>query len=108
MKYGATFKADIYLYDEEKGETLVTRASDYLKTQLWAPDNTAKMADAAEGMYNNYALVYFALRREGRLSEYGIAADKLTIDVLDGMTERMSVFVSSFKDDELPLKAQTK
>lgn len=108
MKYGATFKADIYLYDEEKGETLVTRASDYLQTQLWAPSNTAKMADSAEGLYNNYALVYFALKREGRLAEFGIDYEKLTVAELNDMTERMAVYVSSFKDDELPLKAQTK
>ena len=108
MKYGATFKADIYLYDEERGETLTTRAADYLQTQLWAPQNTAKMVDAAEGLYNNYALVFFALRREGRLAEFGIEAEKPSVAVLDGMADKMAVYVSAYKDDELPSKAQTK
>lgn len=108
MKYGATFRADIYLYDEETGETLVTRASDYLQTQLWASSNTAKTTDAAEGMYNNYALVYFALKREGRLADYGITYEKPTVDDLSSLMESMSVFVSAIKDDELPLKAQKK
>ncbi len=108
MKYGATFKIDVYDYETEKGETLVTRASDYLQMQLWGAKNTKNLPEAASELYGNYAVLWFALKREGRLAEYGVDDDSLTVDTLNRFAERASLFVSTIKDDELPLRAQGK
>lgn len=108
MKYGATFKIDLYDYEREQGETITTRASDFLQMQLWAPGKTDKLPDGAKDLYNNYAVVFFALKREGRLAEFGIKDEKLDLDALNDIAGKLSVFVSMYKDDELPLKAQTK
>lgn len=108
MKYGMTFKVDLYDFNDEKGEELTTRPGDYLQMQLWRNKHIAKMPDDAADIYNNYALIYFALKREGRLAEYGIADEPLTIEAIDDMATRLSVYAEHMKADSLPMRAQTK
>lgn len=108
MKYGATFKIDIYDYDEERGEELVTRASDYLQMQMWGSKAKKGIPEEAGDLYGNYAIVWFALKREGRLGDYGLEDAPLTTEALDQLASRVSVYVSLLKDDELPLKGAQK
>ncbi len=109
MKYGAIFSVDVYDFDRETGETIMTRPSDYIQMQLWGAKQDAKaMPEGVRDLLNNYAIVYFALKRQGRLSDYGVEDGPLSAETLEGLSERVSVYVSYVGEDDLPMKAQKK
>lgn len=105
MHYGVTFKLEIYDFENEKSDFIVSRPSDYLQMQIWGDKATKNLPSSAGELYGNYAVLYFALKRLGRLSEYGLEDDKLTVGDLNKLAERVSLYVSSVSDSDLPTKA---
>lgn len=105
MHYGMTFEIEVHDYDTGTDETLVTRASDYLQMQMWKTRGLKGVPEAAADVYGNYALLWFALRREDRLADIGLPEDgELTLGTLDRMAARVSTYTTLYKGDEVPLE----
>lgn len=105
MRYGMTFLVDFYDFDNERGEQILTRPGDYIQMQLWTDKHMKPAAGEDANMRDmrvNYAVTWFALKREGRLGDFGIP-DELTVDVINAMADRFSVYVDTPKEDSLPL-----
>lgn len=106
MNYGATFKLEIFDFETGESGVIISRPSDYLQMQLWGESATGKLPKAAGELYGNYAVLWFALRRLGELEKYGLSDEKLTVDELTKLSERVSIYVSTVKDEDLPTMAQ--
>lgn len=105
MKYGITFSIDVYDFDQETGETIVTRPSDYLAMQRWTDRQKGLSGDLAN-LYGNYVLLWYALKREGKLPQYGIDGNDPTMKAVDEIAGRISVFVNIAEEDSLPTSAR--
>lgn len=102
MKYGLTRKLNVYSIEGQKGEEVIATAGDYLKSQLWCSNNLKGVADGIADLYQTFAWAWFALKRNGKLAEYGIAAD-ITQDALTDMASTVTVYMEAIEDDSLPL-----
>lgn len=102
MKYGLTRKLNVYSIEDQKGEEVIATAGDYLQSQLWCSNNLKGVADGIADLYQTYAWAWFALKRNGKLAEYGINAE-LSQDALTEMASTVTVFMESIEDDSLPL-----
>ena len=105
MRYGMTFLVDFYDFDNDRGEQLLTRPGDYIQMQLWVENNMKPKPGEDSNMRDlrvNFAVTWFALKREGRLGEFGIP-EELSVDAINEMANRFSVFVDTPKEDSLPL-----
>lgn len=102
MRYGLTFAASIYDFEREEEFELVTRPGDYIRMQRWKDGRETANADL-DVLETNYAVVWFALERSGRLEEFGLPA-ALDEQAIEAMADRMSVYVDSVKEDSLPLR----
>ncbi len=108
MKFGMVFKVDVYDFEKDKAEVIFTRPCDFIQVQRWkcALDEIAE--EEIKDAYVNYATVCFAIKREKRAKEFGLSDGPLTVEEIEKMTERFSVYVGFAKDDDLPIQAQTK
>lgn len=102
MRYGLTFAASIYDFEREEEYELVTRPGDYIRMQRWKDQHEERNADL-DLLTTNYAVVWFALERSGRLEEFGIPS-VLDDSTIEAMADRISVYVDSVKEDSLPLR----
>lgn len=102
MEYGMTFVFDVY--DFERGEEmhLLVMPGDYRRMKKWAGENVADGDENDVDLLHNYATAWFALKRRGKLSEFGLP-DELTIGAVESMMDRFSLFVNRMSDDLLPL-----
>ena len=103
MKYGLTFVVDIYDFDKQEEHQIVTRPSDYIQMKLWADKELdGGLSEDVRDLRTNYATVWFALKREGRLGEFGLP-DEISVETVDAMAARLSVYVTLAQDGALPL-----
>lgn len=111
MKYGLTRIVQIYSFEDEKGEELVATPGDYLQANMWSAKSLGNVEPKdAEDLLGVYAWVWFALKRLGKLDEYGIAAEIDQAALID-MAGKVSVYLEEPRKDSLPLateKAQGK
>ena len=102
MKYGLTRKLNVYSFDSQKGEEVIATAGDYLQAQLWCSKHLKGVEEMIADLYQTFAWAWYALSRNGKLEEYGIAAE-LTQDVLNDMASAVTVYMEQIPDDSLPL-----
>lgn len=111
MKYGMTFILDVYDFGNEEEKHVLTTPGDYIRTQEWLtanmPPAEGEGAELVRDIRVNYATMYHALKRRGKLGEYGLP-EELTVAAIDEMADRFSVYVNAVGEDELPLKGQRK
>lgn len=105
MKYGLTRNLNVYSPEEQKGEELIATAGDYLQSQLWCSNNLKGLQEGIVDLYQTFAWAWFALKRHGKLAEYGISAE-LSQDALTEMASTVTVFMEAIPDDSLPLAAK--
>lgn len=103
MRYGLTFKASVYDFEREEAFEIVTRPGDYIRMQRWKETRNDGGSGELDVLESNYAVVWFALQRTGRLAEFGVP-DQLDSAAIDAMADRMSVFVDGVEEDSLPLR----
>lgn len=105
MRYAMTFDFDVYDFDGEREEHVISRPGDYIKMKRWTGKGLPKDADeAVTDLLTNYAALWFVWKREGALEAHGLAVvDEPTVAVLEDMAERFSVYVNGIKEDALPL-----
>ena len=106
MKYGLTRKLNVYSLEEQKGEEVIATAGDYLQSQLWCSNHLKGLAEGISDLYQTFAWAWFALKRHGKLAEYGISAE-LTQDALTEMASIVTVYMEAIPDDSLPLAANS-
>ncbi|MDY3129287.1 MAG: hypothetical protein SOW20_04575 [Berryella intestinalis] len=102
MKYGLTRKLNVYGLETKKGEEVIATAGDYLQSQLWCSSNLNGVDGGIADFYQTFAWAWFALKRNGKLEEYGIAAE-ITQDALTDMASTVTVYMEAIEDDSLPL-----
>ena len=109
MKYGLVFKVDVYDFEKGDAEEIITRPCDFIQVQRWK-DAVADIAEPEiKSAYINYATLCFALKRMGRAKDFGLKENKtLTVEEIEKMTGRFSIYVNTIEDDDLPIQAQTK
>lgn len=105
MKYGLTRYVYVYDFKTEKGEKVIATGGDYIRSQMWCKNHVKVSDEGLNDLLQTYAWAYFALKRLGKLGDYGIDADP-SQDALIGMADKVSVYTESIKDDELPLATQ--
>lgn len=106
MKYGMTFIVEMYDAEEEKEHSILTMPGDYIRMSRWAEENLEPMAnDTANSLRRNYATAWFALKRRGKLAELGLP-DTLTVESVDGMADRFTVYVEDVAEGSLPLAGE--
>lgn len=106
MKYGMTFS--IEMYDAENGEehSILSMPGDYIRMSAWVDENLEPTAnDTVNALRRNYATAWFALKRRGKLDEYGLPG-KLTVEAIDAMADRFTVYVEEVAEDSLPLTGE--
>ena len=97
MRYAMTFSVDVYDFDKDEGERVIARPGDYIRMRDWADEAMPGEADdLVRNLRVNYALAWFALRRLGRLDDYGLPGE-LSVAALDAMADRLSVFVEEYE-----------
>ncbi len=102
MKYGLTRNLNVYSIEAQKGEEVIATAGDYLQSQLWCSSNLKVVDDGVADLYQTFAWAWFALKRNGKLAEYGLAAE-ITQDALTDMASAVTVYMEGIPDDSLPL-----
>lgn len=102
MKYGLTRKLNVYNLESQKGEEVIATAGDYLQSQLWCSKNINGVEDGIADLYQTFAWAWFALKRNGKLAEYGIGAE-ITQEALTEMASTVTVYMEAIPDDSLPL-----
>lgn len=106
MRYGPTFEIEIYDFLTNRGETIYSRPGDYIRMLMWSDKNLDKnLNEDVRSVVGNYATVYIALEREGRVADMGLPGE-LSFDNLLAMADRFSVHVELAKKDSLPLAEQ--
>ena len=105
MKYGMTFIIDLYDFEKEAAHHVLTTPGDYIRTKEWAVGNIGGGDENVESLRRNYATAWHALKRRGELREMGLP-DALTVEAVDAMADRFSIFVNEVEDDSLPLKGE--
>ena len=102
MKYGLARKLYVYDFGTEMGEELIATGGDYTRSQLWCKKNLKDVdADLAD-LFQSLAWVWYALKRNGKLADYGVGAE-LTQDTLLDMFDGLTFQFESFAEDALPL-----
>lgn len=102
MKYGLTRYVNVYNFESERGERIIATAGDYIRSQNWCKKNVKADDDGMADLLQTYAWAYFALKRSGKLEEYGLAPE-VSQDALMDMADTVSVFMEQIEDDSLPL-----
>ena len=108
MKYGLTRAIDVYGFEIEDGETVISSAGDYLQADLWANKHLHEADTEQEYIYKIYARAWFCLKHLGLLEKYHIEdAAVLTVEILNDMTYKVSIYFSEIEENQLPLATQT-
>lgn len=102
MKYGLTRKLNVYSIESQKGEEVIATAGDYLQAQLWCSKNINGLPDGMADLMQTFAWAWYAMKRNGKLADYGIAPE-LSQDALIDMASTITVYMESIPDDALPL-----
>lgn len=102
MKYGLTRNLNVYNVETQKGEVLLSTPGDYLQSQLWCAKNLKGFEGGIADLYQTFAWAWFALKRNGKLDEYGIQPE-LSVYALSAMANSVTVFMEEVKEDSLPL-----
>lgn len=102
MKYGLTRTLQVYGIENGIGSAMLATAGDYLQSQLWCQKNIDLGNDGANELVQTYAWAWYALRRNGKLAEYGIP-EEISRDALFEMMDKATVYLEAVKDDSLPL-----
>lgn len=109
MRYGLTYKIEVYNFTTETESVIYSRPSDYLQMEKFLDSGKIRdMGEAVVSVYSNYATLFYAIKREGKLADYQIESDVLDIPTIDAMTENLSIFLSSAKDGDFPLARMQK
>jgi len=105
--YGLAF--DIEMHDSEDGfaeRRVLTMPGDYIRMSEWADRNMAEAeSDAVNTLRRNYATAWHALKRRGKLEEFGLP-DELTVEAIDAMADRYTVYVHDLEEGALPLAGE--
>lgn len=104
-----TFIVDLYDFETGAEHHVLTTPGDYIRMSTWSKDNLTGDEDTGldrvRDLRKNYAATWFALKRRDRLAEFGLA-NELSIDAIDAMADRFSIFVRDVEDGSLPLKEE--
>lgn len=106
MKYGLTRRLNVYSIEKQIGDELIATAGDYLQSQLWCNNNLKGMDEGLADLYQTFAWAWYAMQRNGKLDEYGVASE-LSQDALNDMASTVTVYMDSVEDDSLPLASET-
>lgn len=101
--YGTAYKINIINYNTNKETQEFSRNCDFIQALLFTDKHLNKLPDTVRGLYSNYSVLYYVLKREGKLEEYGIEADELSISVLEKMTETLMINLEMLNSNDLPL-----
>lgn len=107
MRYGMTFAVDMYDFESGEESHLVAMPGDYIRMGAWA-DKELPAADGPDDaetvriLRRNYAIVWHALKRLGRLAEFGLP-ETLDVAAIDAMADRFAVDVNELREGDLPL-----
>lgn len=103
MEYGMVFILDMYDFEECEAMHILTMPGDYIRMSRWTAEHSDLSGSETVGnLMRNYALAWFALRRRGELGKYALPGE-LDDAVLEGMSDRFSIFVNEMDDASLPL-----
>lgn len=104
MKYGMTFLIDLYDFEKEEEHHVLTTPGDYVRMCNWADEHLPDDGrESVENLRRNYATAWHALKRRGKLAEFGLP-EGLDLEGVDAMADRFSIFVNEVEDDSLPLR----
>lgn len=98
---------DFTLLDAEDGckeVKVVSTAGDFTRVSKWAEANLDRgMGENVGNMMRNYALVWFALQRLGRLGEFGLPSN-IDEDCIIAMQDRLAITdMNELDSDDAPL-----
>lgn len=102
MKYGLTRKLNVYSFEGQKGGEVIATAGDYLRSQLWCSKHINDVEEGIADLYQTFAWAWFAMKRNGMLDDYGVAAE-ISQDALTEMASAVTVYMETVPDDSLPL-----
>ena len=105
MRYAMTFDISVYDFDGERDEQVISRPGDYIKMKRWVSKAMPKDAEeTVTDLLTNYAALWFTWKREGALGAHGLEdTPEPTVEALEAMADRFSVFVNGVEEDALPL-----
>lgn len=106
--YGMTF--DMELHDSAncfEEIHVITMPGDYMRMSRWAREGIdgADDGETVANLRRNYATAWHALKREGRLADMGLP-EELTVEAIDSMADRFSIYVNEMGDASVPLARQ--
>lgn len=107
MKYGLARNIQVYNIDTQKGGEVISTTGDYLQAQMWMDKHMDGYDSEIKDVLQAYAWAYFALKRNGRLKEFGIS-EELTDETLLEMANVVTVYLEQIEDGSLPLANQPK
>ena len=98
---------DFVLLDADDGckeVRVVSTAGDFTRVSRWAEANLDRsMGEQVGNMMRNYALVWFALERMGRLDEFGLPS-VIDEDCIIAMQDRLAITeMNELDSDDAPL-----
>ena len=103
MKYGMVFSIEMYDAEKQEEHSILSMPGDYIRMSKWADENLEPMAsETANALRRNYVTAWFAISRRGKLEEFGLPA-KLTVEAVDAMADRFTVYVEEVEEGSLPL-----
>ena len=104
MNYGMTFIVDLYDFEKDEELHVLTTPGDYIRMCEWADENIAgpQANETVASLWRNFATVWFALERRGKLEGLGLPGE-LDVQSLNDMADRFSIYVNELDDASLPL-----
>lgn len=106
MKYGMAFIIEMYDADNNEEHRILSMPGDYIRMSKWADENLQPMAnETANSLRRNYATAWHAIKRRGKLAEYGMP-EKLTVETVDEMADRFTIYVEDVAEGSLPLAGE--
>lgn len=103
MEYGLTFVVDMYDFEKDEELHVLTMPGDYIRMSKWVGENlTEDAGETVTSLRRNYAIAWHALKRRGKTAEMGLP-DELTIEGVDAMADRFSIYVNDVDGESLPL-----
>ena len=97
-----TFSIEVHDFDSGKDALVVATPGDYYRMHKWAEANVPEdIADAEAGtsvLRLNLATAWFALKREGRLGEFGLP-DALDAEAIVDALDHLAVSVEQYQGE---------
>lgn len=104
--YGMTFAVDLHDFEGGGEARFVAMPGDYIRMGTWAekglPRTDGEEAETVLILRRNYAIAWHALKRLGRLEEFGLP-ETLDVAAIDAMADRYIVDINELKDGDVPL-----